>query len=107
MKDKTNVDILVDNQVVFNIDDLYVHKNKTQRVAINTNYNNFTIKSEDRRKRIVDLAIISFSSMRIFLSYDRFLNEFILRRITYENLISNNNIQIKMITHNRIIISKK
>lgn len=107
MKDKTNVDILVDNQVVFNIDDLYVHKNKTQRVAINTNYSNFTIKSEDRRKRIVDLAIISFSSMRIFLSYDRFLNEFILRRITYENLISNNNIQIKMIAHNRIIISKK
>src|SRR5699024_5651533 len=52
MKDKTNVDILVDDQVIFNIDDLYVHKNKTQRVAINTNYNNFTIKTENRRKRI-------------------------------------------------------
>src|SRR5699024_12516953 len=47
------------------------------------------------------------SSIRLLLSYDRFLNEFILRRINYENLLSNNNIQIKMITHNRIIISKK
>lgn len=88
--------------LLFEIDDFFAHNSYEKTISqklsdqININY--------DDRQRYVKLCTIEYNNIKIFISYDRFLNEIELVKLLFDISYTNENIYIELLSPQKLLV---
>ncbi|MBE9446771.1 CDP-glycerol glycerophosphotransferase family protein [Enterococcus faecalis] len=104
-KNKYIAEITLGNTLLFELDDFFSHGYYEKIIVENSfeKIENFNISFEERQ-RYVGLANISYNNIKMFITFDRFLNEIILIKTPFNVSYINKDINISLLNFNNLYI---
>ncbi|MDW3905987.1 CDP-glycerol glycerophosphotransferase family protein [Staphylococcus saprophyticus] len=107
-KNKYIAEITIDGILLFQLDDFFAHSYYEKIITFNL----FKIKDSsdiifEDRQRYIGLANIKYNNIKMFITFDRFLNEIILMKIPFNITYINKHMYIELLNSNNMLIKNE